>query len=909
MIRNAVRISLIASVALSALAGAAAQAQDGDVLVMRRAIVEAKGSAEAPAPTPTDPEAPGTDPTPAPTPTPTPSNPNAEWRASALSLVAGGIQDASSQWANVTVGSERCWDSSTQEIVGNEECEGKPADPLLGVKTVPAAVYPGIRGIYLNIDSIAALMPALVNRDSFCSSSYTLDGSKYGVRCDSNPGDISIVRVPTAVDFSEDNDPHSGTVGITFTSYQCRDTATGEVTSVPQCSALPGTPDLQLEAGYSIPLRTMAFDASQIEAIAPTVTSGTSLCTKRLKVAVDGQVQNWKASCDPSEIEEHYEKYATYISAVNQSYPFNGNYQASTGSAGVRCLDTETGEDAADQSKCTYLSNPPSIGLLTFPSVDNPSNRTVVVTREDILAQSPRIENLDSWCMSSVNVNVEGSNSKWRVRCDPAALNDTYESYIWQIQRPTQAMPEANLEIRLSTPGCRNLDNGQEISLTFCDTLPDAYRSGQTVTVPVLGVSSELRTIALDRETIDSVFASANTNLCNTSVNIYRSGTSGSSDSWKLRCGLNEIAEVYERRYRRVAGPNPYPNANDTTISLKRYDSICWDTAADILAEDQSKCDFITTSPENNSSTPIPAIYSEGMRRVWFDKDAFDEAYPHVSIGDPCNLGIRVYRSVGTNNDIWTTTCDLKDIDEDRYERRHTRIIIPSPYNSKDDTTISFRRSTPTCWDKEAGEAVDSSICEFLPSSNSPQDYSSTPVPAIFNADLRKIWVDEEAFREAYPWVETDVCNYNANVYRNGSSGTNDNWKTTCDREEIDSDRYYREADLLFPPNGSYQPRNPFTEINLRVYTIKCMDRKTGGPAADPKTCDYLPASHGPALYDYFKIPAITDSATKTVTIQTDDIYALHPNANLLYICPNRSVSVYRPGTTSSSDQWKIDCQ
>ena len=907
MIHKAVRISLIASVALSALTGAVAQAQDGDVLVMRRAIAEAKGNAETPSPTPTDPEAPDTDPTP--TPTPTPSNPNAEWRASVLSLDTGGIQDASSQWANVTVGTERCWDSATQKILGNQECEGKPSDPLLGVKTVPAAVYPGIRGIYLNIDSIAALMPALVNRDSFCSSSYTLDGSRYGVRCDSNPGDISIVRVPTAVDFSEDNDPHSGTVGITFTSYQCRDTATGEVTSVPQCSALPGTPNLQLEAGYSIALRTMAFDASQIEAIAPTVTGGTDLCTKRLKVTVGGQAQNWKASCDPAEIEEHYEKYATYISAVTQSYPFNGNYQASTGSAGVRCLDTDTGEDAADQSKCTYLSNPSSIGLLTFPSVDNPSNRTIVVTREDILAQAPRIENLDSWCLSNVNVTVDGANVKWRVRCNPAALNEAYESYIYQVIKDTQPLPETSYKARLYTPGCRNLDNGQEIALSFCDTLSDSYRPGQIIEIPVLGVSHELRTIALDRDTIDSLFSSANVNFCNTSANIYRSGTSGSADVWKLRCGLDEIAEVYEKRYRRAAAPSFPPHPSDTTISLRRYDDYCWDTSVDGLATDQSKCEYITTSPAEYSSTPIPAIFSAGMRRIWIDKEAFDVAYPHVSIGDPCRTAVTVQRIGSARTDSWLTTCDLNDIDEDRYERRH--IGVYTPYASKTDTTVSFRRANRICWDKEDNKEVIASVCDYLPSSNSPEDSSSDPIPAVFSESLRKVWIDKEAFDSAYPWYDKGtICNMSINVYRYGSSGSSDSWRTTCDRDDADPERYYRVADRIAPPGILAQyPRVPFTQLNLRVLTTICMDKKTGGPAADQATCDYLPASYGPMVNTYFSIPAIANSEIKTITIQQSDILAIHPGADLISICPNKTVNVLRPGTTNTSDPWKTDCQ
>ena len=923
--KSFIRSLLLCGAALSTFQGTAALAQSTDVVVMRRVLDGTKivtdntGPAPtapvvSPTPTPTPVASATPAPTPAPTPQPTPEasqNPNTSWKASNLFLRSGGVPSIDAKWASISVENEVCWDSSISRAVSTTECTGKPRDPLVGAKTVPVAVFPTIRGIYLDVGDLAGIMPALSNLKSLCSSTYTLAGAGYGVRCTSDPASLDVVRVPLTAGIAPNNDPTTGITNVTFTSYECRDARTGERSDAPKCTGLPNTDDLQLETTHSVALRTFVIDAAEISARAPTVTGADKLCSTSAAVKVAGTSQSWKVRCDPAEIAEHYEKYATTASSVLQSYPFpNSQYQISTASAGVKCHDTSTGLDALDQSKCAFLTNPASVGLLSFASGSNPDNRTVVVTRDTILAQSPRIANLDAFCKSQVTVSTNGTNASWRMRCDPAALNEAFDSYVFNGAFITQELPTANMTYQVSTPKCRSLSTGEDVTTSFCDSLPDKYVTVQKIPVPILGTSRELRTIAIDPDEYRNLLNNQNLNYCSSSVAIYRTGTSGSTDSWFVRCGADELKEVYERRHTTLSGNvTPYPKVGQaTTIAFRRNSEICWNTEKNAIETNTSKCSYITNSPVLYSSTDIPATFSDQLRRVLVNTDDVKKAYPWNTT-NPCNQLVYVERSNSTTADGWRTVCNPDEVNPDNYERRYSTIAQPDSV-SFDDTTVSFRRNGMYCWNKKISVNEDAGLCEYL--TNSPANLSSTPIPAIFNSELRRVWIDKNAFDAAYPWfvlnVSNNPCSYTLNVKRPNSTST-DAWKTTCNKDDVDSSRYYSIATQVYPPSATARyPDVTSTVLQLRVGSINCVD-KTTGQNVDTTTCAYLNAEKGPKAGEYFSIPSSTNTSLYQVTIKKSDVLAAHPNTTLVYICNNTSVSMYATAARTSTTTYKIVCQ
>ena len=111
------------------------------------------------------------------------------------------------------------------------------------------------------------------------------------------------------------------------------------------------------------------------------------------------------------------------------------------------------------------------------------------------------------------------------------------------------------------------------------------------------------------------------------------------------------------------------------------------------------------------------------------------------------------------------------------------------------------------------------------------------------------------------------------------------------------------------PPHLSARyPRNPVTEIQLRVFETACYDKRSGQPAAEQSKCDYT--AEGPVYNDYFTVPASMVEADKRVFINRSDILAQNPKANLDYLCTgSRSVRVLRPGTSTTVNDWRITCQ
>ena len=117
-----------------------------------------------------------------------------------------------------------------------------------------------------------------------------------------------------------------------------------------------------------------------------------------------------------------------------------------------------------------------SRAFLSFAERSKPENKTVVVDKAQILAQAPKLANLDTFCLSSATVRLNGSNQTWRVRCDPAELDVAYESYV-KILLPVSTVSTASTSASLRQPedlrgyllfrvpndnstGCRDLATG-----------------------------------------------------------------------------------------------------------------------------------------------------------------------------------------------------------------------------------------------------------------------------------------------------------------------------------------------------------------------------------------------------------------------------------------------------------------
>lgn len=813
---NAWTTASIITIAACIVVPSAAQAQqssDDDVIVMRRVIAPPNENTN-PNPSPgTDPGDvdPGTDPEdPDPIdPDPEP-DPNAvgEWRATTLS--ADRVTSSTAITTNVIIGGERCFDVQSGQEIGEASCAGKPRDPLVGSRQVSVLVSAPLRTVFADVDDIVALMPKLANLENFCASKINVTGTGFfhSLRCDSDPQNIEYARVPRTVSF-ENGRVDSPEIGIQLTSFYCVRASTGEEVSIPGCSALPAPEKFTIPIQQSRALRTFYFDSADLGDRVPTATNVPALCQGTASIR-DANLQSWKSRCDLADIAEHYEKYATLVSPVVQAHPFAANtYQVTTASAGVRCLDTSTGEDALDQSKCAWIGNPDSVGILSLPSLSNTENRTVVVLEQDLLARAPKLENLDSFCVSEANVTVSGANQKWRVRCNPAALNVRFETYVTKLIPDNSTSTQQNsvlqnedlkgyLRTRVTSFGCREIETGQDVDATNCSGLADAHFINQRFTLGVVGQSKELRTLVVSVANLENIAPLMVNSMrvgdtCNSTVNLRRADSPSNFYTWKVRCDPTELGEHYERRTPTIAAPSNssyYSRPGSNSIFIRTIGSDCFDTKSGQLATDSSKCEFISKGLTSGSYVELPAQQSINLRTIYVSIQDLQRAFPYATnISSYCSStnNYKVFRSdTSPFTDDWKVRCDPSEIEE-HYERRVTMIGGPNNNSFRDRDPIidslSVRNSVVTCYDtKNNREAVDQTKCEYLsgPTTAAPESYFR--VKARGNSSNKTFEIDRNDIMRQRPYVDIDsFCSYiRFNIYRPGTSNTTDTWTGAC---------------------------------------------------------------------------------------------------------------------------------
>lgn len=769
-----------------------------DVVVMRRIVAEPKGAPTPPDPTPPVTPAPGPTPSPTPDPTPMPTG-NGEWRATTLN--AKNLDSTSATTAIINVGGEKCFDIDNGEELDASSCAEKPRDAIAGERVVTALVSVPLKTVFVDVDDLVSLMPKIANLDAFCASSTRVSSSNYAVQCDSNPETLQYTRVPISIRTSTGSLSDQA-IRITVYNTACMEAATGEVVDIPGCTSLPATKPFDIPAAFSEPLRTLVIDRTDLEQRLPYVTNMDSLCTSTTNIATPEGNRSYKVRCDPAEIEMHYEKQPTIVSSVTQNFPFeNGAYQVSTQSSGIRCFDTRTNEEAADQTKCAWLPNPAYAGILSLTSKSNIDNKTVVINPEELTAIAPKIKNLDAFCSSSATVRRNSLNETWRVRCNDSDLTVAFETYIKSLaalstnstsagaSNSRQYSGSGTYKYAVSSVGCRDLHSGIEVNTSNCSSLLSQDKINDIKTVSVISESINLRTIAVSKAEIEAISpeAAAVSNVCKRTVYIW---VGNNFQIWDLTCDESQTLEHYEQANIRITPPQSTTTRGIQGSGLAHlrvggYDCMDTSTSPSVKMANTDKCLYFPF-PQVSSTSEFPAIYRQDLRTVYISRNDILARYPNiVNIDELCSRNdYDVLRPTSSYTDDWKLRCDRREV-EGTYERKaslihpaaHTANYPKNPFSE-----VQFRIETITCYRKETGLiALDQTKCDYV--DDGPKRYGYFTVPASMDAINKVVTVNRSDIFSQHPLANLSyLCadNRKIKVIRPTSTSATDDWSLVC---------------------------------------------------------------------------------------------------------------------------------
>ena len=449
----------------AALAGPAwADTRTTDIVVMRK-VMPYVNSADAPKgtmPTPT----PGTTPTPTPggTPTPTPSatpTPTPTSGAKTVYVPTGAIfVSASASKAQVTL---------TTAVMGLQ-CQSSQGAPLpiyscdassahatgYGTIVVSSQASSGLRVIVINPAELKQQVPTISDTSvaSLCSSSASIDGVTWKLRCDPallrdhyrKAATYAYLETPTLPAPTANKPNYAGSLNYYIDSmYQCIDTDTGKVTDATWCSGKTGgATSLAVSATYAPAYRTVVIDRQSILSKEPYISNMDSVCSDaRTFPVTGGNPEGWRISCNPADITDRYISVPTTAKGMSVYPPttfdkiayrggpdVTGDLPLNVTYAGLYCRDTTTGQTATSTlCKDTWRFND-----VRVPATFSTSLRTIVIDYNDVLKVGPEISN--TICATTTTVVAQDKDHTYtldgirffdyKVSCDREALRNHY---------------------------------------------------------------------------------------------------------------------------------------------------------------------------------------------------------------------------------------------------------------------------------------------------------------------------------------------------------------------------------------------------------------------------------------------------------------------------------------------------
>lgn len=630
----------------------------------------------------------------------------------------------------------------------------------------------------------------------------------------------------------------------------------------------------------------------------------------------------FSGSCDPAAVVNTYAKYIVAMEdPTNRSKPQNVsssdvlNFVVTS----VGCYSTQTGS-VVSSSSCENITKSPS-DIYSMPATFIPQLREVYIDNSDIDAMQPAPgailnRHLSTFCTGSTP-KMRVDDNDWKVLCGEPDEPGNYTRVTRIFQDPAQygVNREPNRSetesLRVVVSATRCLDSQGNDVTGKCDYITQGPNIFDMVTVPATYVP-ELRELYVDRSDLESAAGSSLINMSNRTISDACAGRNvtisvvheGVQSNWDFRCGTPDDPGNYSRAVSKFNDPMRYGinrEPNDPSsggLNLVVQTTRCNDASGNSV---NYKCDYITAGPSLYDIATVPATYVRELREIYVKKTDVEAAAGSINpimdnryLNDTCG-GQYFSVTVNDNGSIapWAFHCGEPD-DPANYTRGVNRFYDPSTYgsdrtpNQASSNELKLVVQSISCTNA-SGSSVNGK-CDWL--SEGPKFQDILTVPATYVAALREVYVDRAALQEIArnqrPIIGNnyidDACagkKFTVNVV---SEGVQSGWDFRCGTPD-DPNKYETRPVVLLDPRDYGTDRNinmdpEATQVGLRVRSIGCYD-KTNDSTVDAAKCSYLPDVV--RIGDVVWLPAVFDSAGKTVTFDIEDMRALNAQANYEY--------------------------
>ena len=650
---------------------------------------------------------------------------------------------------------------------------------------------------------VLARFPFASNIQDLCKGTVKVDGVSWKLRCD--PAVIAgrYAWFVSSAFWPDQAPPSEGVWRLRPSTYTCFDMETGVVApDVSVCAALPKpTEDIEIPTVGDGVMRVLEFDEDALVAALP-YGNAADLCKASTEtVLVNDATQTWRRSCTPGFARNHFKRVASTVSNVSgQGVPLSGagTYQVTTSATGFLCIDTDTGQEAAETWRCTYMPLGADAGYFDVPSIFESQLRVIEFDWDWLLQRSPALANKASWCSRSVVVTPAGAAAQdWVVSCEPGAARMHYERYASTLGVASSShniLPlEGGLALNASGVKCRDTDTGLDVDTSKCTYVNKGALEGIFRT-PMIGYSRSLRRVALVEEDLRRVAPSPAqaTTLCSgsTTVNIRESSSSTTSVSYKISCDAEAIREHYERVSIDIikAGSqyNSVPLADGLT--LRSYQEGCRDTdpGANNRIDPASACENFPGDPIGYFK--VPGKVEPQLRRVSFKRADVLAVHPYVpkaSIDALCTGTMNIRRATGTEYDSFSVYCDNEDALRLHHQLVARSIVRPSTSASNAlplSGGLVLRPGTTACRDTDSQSYAElpAAECSYL-SDRTAADHFAVPVQGYDTASLT-VRIRLSDVTALHPWLSdpSSVCGLQVLIRPTASTSTYSNYTTVC---------------------------------------------------------------------------------------------------------------------------------
>lgn len=640
------RVMIAALLCASSAVPVMAQAQDGDVLVMRRAIAQPTGKVTIP--------------------------PSPDFVRVPLKVKDSGVTTyALNGTLKLEIEEVGCRITDGSIIIDEATCAIGQGPQVGDIINFTAKMDPDLKAYYVPREQYEEILPAFSQQaiDALCSGSALVSGSAFSGSCDPEAVVNTYAKFINALDdpisrSMPQNVSSSDVLNFYVSSVGCYSTQTGSVVSPSTCANITKSPAEihAIPATYIPQLREVFLDTADIDSMSPAPAiilkkNLSTFCTSTdPKIRVDNQ--DWVVRCgEPDDPSDYKRTVVTFndpmmFGSMTDRIPNNstsGEFRMVVQSTG--CLD-QSGNEVT--GKCDYLPEGPSLyDQVTVPAVYVTDLRELYVDRNDIEAAAgnfgpyastrPIMGNktlTDACNGNGFNVQVmgEGSSNEWTFHCgmadDPANYTRTARQLFDPVNFGSERTPNdpdsGVLRMVVRAIGC--LDKADNEVLGKCNYLPDGPDVYDFLSVPATYVP-ELRKVYIDRADIETMAVNPNPLIVNYAladacVNGKISFRADGMD-WGFRCGAAEDPDNFEMKAQALRDPRDYGSArntnmdpNATKLGLAVASTVCLDKSTNSTT-DTSTCAYLPGRVSAQDILWMPAVFDASAKTITIDPEAF----------------------------------------------------------------------------------------------------------------------------------------------------------------------------------------------------------------------------------------------------------------------------------------------